>query len=131
MATRGWSRPLSGFAKQVERDLSDRQKEIAAYALAELITTSPVDQGAYKGNHRLTVNGRTFEFDPDRKDTGGQATLNDGTQALGTISGAFNEVVIQNNAPYGQRLEDGWSSQGSGGDYYANAFKATKERFRR
>lgn len=127
----GWSRSLSGFAREVEQTLSSRQKEIAAYALAELITTSPVDQGAYKGNHRLTVNGRTYEFDPNKTDTGGQATLNEGMQILGTISGAFNEVVIQNNAPYSQRLEDGWSSQGSGGDYYANAFNNTRERFSR
>lgn len=128
MAWKG-TRPTA-FVRTIERAITQRQKDIAAYALSRLILGSPVDSGAYRGNHRVTINGRTYEFDSDKTDAGGLATLNEGLQILGTISGAFNEVVIQNNAPYAQRLEDGGSAQGSGGNYYAIAFNSTVERFR-
>lgn len=118
----------SAFAATIERTLTKRQKDIATYTLGELITSSPVQDGAYRGNHRVTVNGITAYFDPTQ--TSQQVALSAGLGVIGGISGAYNEVVIQNNAPYGQRLEDGWSSQGSAGNYYALAFNSAKERFR-
>lgn len=126
MAWKG-TRP-SAFAKTIERSVTRRQKEIATFALRELIATSPVDEGAYRGNHRVTVNGITLEFDPEC--TSDQAALSEGLGVIGGISSSFGEVFIQNNAPYGQALEDGWSSQGSSGNYYALAFNATVEHFR-
>jgi hypothetical protein len=118
----------SAFARTIERTLTQRQKDIATYTLNQLITSSPVQDGAYRGNHRVTVNGITSFFDPTQ--TSEQAALSAGLGVIGGISQAFGEVVIQNNAPYGQRLEAGWSQQGSGGNYYAIAFNSAVERFR-
>lgn len=127
MAWKG-TRP-SAFAITVEKALTSRQKEIAAFALQQVIIGSPFDEGAYKGNHRVSVNGVTYEFDPSQLDTSGQATLNDGMSKIGTISQPFGVVYIQNSAPYGERLENGWSDQAPQG-VYGIAYNNTVERFR-
>lgn len=127
MAWKG-TRP-SAFADTLEKTLTKRQKDIAAFALQQVIFGSPFDEGAYKGNHRVSVNGQTYEFDPSQLDTNGQATLNDGMSKIGAISQAFGVVYIQNNAPYGERLENGWSQQAPQG-VYDIAFNNTAERFR-
>ena len=94
-----WSRSLEGFAREVEETLTQRQKEIAVFALQQVIMGSPVDQGAYKGNHRVTVNGITLDYSLDLKDPNGQRTLMEGMQVIGAVSQPFGEVVIQQNLP--------------------------------
>lgn len=126
----GWSRSLGGFADEVEKSLTQRQKQIAVYALQQVIFGSPVDEGTYKGNHRVTVNGVTGEFSLEMQDENGQRTLNEGLAVIGSISRPFGEVVIQNNLPYGEALEDGSSGQAPAG-VYTVAFNSTIQRFGR
>lgn len=125
-----WSRPLSGFADEVEKNLTQRQRQIAVYALQQVIFGSPVDEGTYKGNHRVTVNGVTGEFSLELQDDNGQRTLNEGLAVIGSISKPFGEVVIQNNLPYGEALEGGSSGQAPAG-VYTVAFNSTVQRFGR
>lgn len=125
-----WSRSLAGFAKEVEETLTQRQKEIAVYALQQVIMGSPVDQGTYKGNHRVTVNGITLDYSLDAEDQNGQRTLMEGVRVIGSVSQPFGEIVVQNNSPYGERLESGHSQQAPAG-VYSVAFNSTVERFRR
>ena len=125
----GWSRSLDGFADQVEKDLTQRQKDIAAYALQQVITGSPVQDGTYRGNHRVTVNSQTRDYDLSIAGKSGQQTLFEGMQIIGRISRPFGSVTIQNNVPYGERLENGWSGQAPAG-VYGVAEQSTKERFK-
>lgn len=119
----------SAFAITVEKALTSRQKEIASFALQQVIIGSPVDEGAYKGNHRVSVNGVTYEFDPEKVDASGNSTLSEGLSQIGGISHPFGVTYIQNNAPYGERLENGWSDQAPQG-VYGIAYNSTVERFR-
>tara|TARA_R100000789_G_scaffold98592_1_gene102826 strand:- start:818 stop:1201 length:384 start_codon:yes stop_codon:yes gene_type:complete len=125
-----WSKSLQGFAEEVEKTLTQRQKEIAVYALQQVIFGSPVDRGTYKGNHRVTVNGVTGEYSLDMEDPNGQRTLMEGMQVIGSVSQPYGEVVVQNNIPYGQRLEGGHSGQAPAG-VYSVAFNSTVQRFSR
>jgi len=124
-----WSRSLSGFTDQVEKDLTKKQKDMAVYALQQIIFGSPVMDGTYRGNHRVTVNGETQDYDLSTADKSGQMTLNEGLQVIGSISRPFGTVTIQNNLPYGERLENGWSDQAPAG-VYSVAEQSTKERFK-
>lgn len=125
-----WSRSLSGFSDEVEKNLTQRQKDIAVYALNQVIFGSPVDTGTFRGNHRVTVNGVTGEFNLKLQDKNGQQTLLDGMQQIGTISKPFGEITIQNNLPYSEALESGHSGQAPAG-VYSVAFNSTVERFGR
>ncbi|OJT01231.1 hypothetical protein [Marinobacter nauticus] len=125
-----WSRSLDGFADQVEKDLTQRQKEIAVYALQQIIFGSPVDSGTFKGNHRVTVNGVTGEYSLSMQDANGQRTLLEGMQVIGSISQPFGTVTIQNSLPYSEALESGSSQQAPAG-VYTVAFNSTVQRFGR
>lgn len=122
----GWSNPLSGFARQVERDLSDRQKAMTLYALQQLILHSPVSTGAYRGSHFVTVGSRDTSAVPNHApgDAERQAEM-----LLSADSKPFKQVFIQSNIIYGERIESGWSGQAPQG-VYAIAENSTKERFR-
>ena len=123
-----WSRSLSGFAEQVEKDLTQKQKDMAVYALQQIITLSPVDTGTYRGNHRVTVNSETNSYDLSRVDKVSDSTQMDGLRQIGTISKPFGTVTIQNNLPYAEAIEFGHSSQ-PGRAVYGAAEQSTKERF--
>lgn len=127
MAT-GWSISPADFMDEVEKDFTDLQREIAVTALQAIISGSPVDEGTYKGNHRVTVDDPTLVFDSAKDDPTGSATLADGNVVIATITGPYHNVIIQNNAPYGERLENGHSQQAPIG-VYGVAFIGVSEKF--
>lgn len=127
---KGWSKPPTVFIKVVESDLVDRRKEITATALQAVISGSPVDTGAYKANHRVTLDGVDLSYDLEVKDPSGSQTLSEGEAVIGQITTPFGESVIQNNLPYGEALENGHSDQASQGTY-GPAFIAVKEKYSR
>lgn len=120
-----WSRPLSGFAKQVERDLSGRQKEMTLYALQQLIMHSPVDTGAYRGSHFVTVGRRNHTRVPEHGQDGARP---EAEMLLASDSQPFKVVYIQSNIVYGESLENGHSQQAPSG-VYSVAHNSTRERF--
>lgn len=126
----GWDTPPTAFIKVVKADLVDKRKEITATALQAVISGSPVDTGAYKANHRVTLDGVDLGYDLELKDPGGSQTLADGEAVIGQISTPFGESVIQNGIPYGSELENGHSQQAPVG-VYGVAFSAVRERYSR
>lgn len=127
---KGWSTPPSAFIKVVESDLVDKRKEITATALQAVISGSPVDTGAYKANHRVTLDGVDLGYDLDARDPSGSQALAEGEAVIGQINTPFGESVIQNNIVYGEELENGHSAQAPQG-VYGLAFVATKEKYSR
>ena len=124
----GWSTPPTAFIKVVEDSLVDKRKEITATALQAVISGSPVDTGAYKANHRVTLDGVDLGYDLESKDPGGSQALADGQAVIGQINTPFGESVIQNNLPYGESLENGHSQQAPAG-VYGVAFEFTKAKY--
>lgn len=101
-----WTNSPINFMAQIEKDLCDHQKKIATDALRGVIEASPVDTGAFKGNHRLSINSRDMRFDANSSDKTGSSTLAKGLSTLSQLV-PFSTVYIQNNAPYGPALEYG------------------------
>lgn len=118
----GWSgtRPTA-FVRVVEKDLAKKRTQIATEAFQAVISGSPVDEGSFRMNNRVTINsedhgfdvslGRGKEVEPPKGSTNVPAF----TEGLEVIAGAAEDpyatVVIQNNAPYAERLENGHSEQ--------------------
>lgn len=109
-----WSRPLSGFARQVERDLSDRVREIALDAFGMIIRLSPVDTGAFRGNNRMSIGSPDESYDLSATGTENERQAKAVMQALRV---PFTTVYIQNNLPYADSLERGSSTQAPQGVY--------------
>ncbi|WP_299313126.1 hypothetical protein [uncultured Halomonas sp.] len=123
----GWSRSLAGFADEVEATLGERQKQMVIFALQQLIQHSPVDSGAYRGSHFVTLNRRDNITVPE---SGPDEALRRAEMVLDAAMGQpFKRVYIQSNIAYGERIENGWSQQAPGG-VYAVATNSTRERFR-
>lgn len=116
-----WSRPLSGFAAEVEREQNKRLRGFALQALSGVIERSPVDTGAFRGNNTVSVGSADSSVDFDAADPSGTQALNEGMRIIGQVNDAFSVIYIQNNLPYAEKLENGSSSQTGGrpGGIYA------------
>tara|TARA_B100000929_G_scaffold168049_1_gene133075 strand:+ start:141 stop:554 length:414 start_codon:yes stop_codon:yes gene_type:complete len=135
MTTRkGWSKSLSGFARQVERDLTDMQKRVATEALQMVILGSPVDSGAFRGNHRVSVGSPDTSFDESavasQPPKGGMdnETFNREAAKIAPMHVPFTVIYIQNNLPYAERIEVGSSDQ-AGEGVYAVAANTLREKY--
>lgn len=117
MAKGGWSNPPSGFMSEVEGYINGFQRRIATDALSMVVMGSPVDKGAYRGNHRVTINGIDISYSLDDVDKAGQETISRGTSVIDGANLVYKEIVIQNNLPYGESLEVGHSQQAPQGIY--------------
>lgn len=112
-----WSgmRP-SEFAVQVVKDCEEHTKKIIIKGFQSVIVMSPVMDGAFRGNHRISINSKDQSFNPQKLDLSGAATMSVELQKLLTFR-LGNYVCIQNNAPYAKRLENGYSKQAPAGIY--------------
>lgn len=125
---RGWSRPLGGFAAEVEKQISAQVNEMVLFALQQLILHSPVDSGAYRGSHFVTVDSTDTSQVPNRDP---QQVLREAESILAsTANKPFKLVTIQTNIAYGEVLERGSSKQAPQG-VYAIAANNTRERYGR
>lgn len=126
MARGGWTIPLSAFIPQVENEFIKLRNQIAAEALQLLQFGSPVDQGTYRANHRISVGNRDMTFELVAGSSAPKGSLDQQAydrevRKLLTESAPFTIVYLQNNLPYSVRLEDGWSQQAGQGVYRAAA----------
>lgn len=124
----GWSgtRPTA-FVKVVETDLKDTRNKIAVEALQMVVTGSPVDTGAFRGSHIVSVDADDKSV-PNRLDKAGQETINAGMAVIATADKPFQAVTIQTNLPYGEKLEDGHSKQAPRG-VYRPSFAAIRAKY--
>ncbi len=130
MARGGWSNPLGGFAVEVEKQISAQVNEIVLFALQQLILHSPVDSGAYRGSHFVTIDGTDKSLVPP-PDKSGNRVMQEAEQIMAASAGKpFKLVTIQTNIAYGLRIENGWSGQAPQG-VYAIAANNTRERYGR
>ncbi|MCO8166835.1 HK97 gp10 family phage protein [Pseudomonas sp. 21LCFQ02] len=112
----GWSNGPLEFIKVFEADLVKHRNEIAADALQMVVHGSPVDTGAYKGSHRISVNHEDLSA-PITPDTGGAKTIAAGMKIIASAKQPFSMILIQTNLPYSESLENGHSGQAPAGNY--------------
>jgi len=123
----GWKRRPTGFIPVVEGELNAMTRAIALQALTGVIERSPVDSGAFRGNHQVSVNVVDPSFDTMNVDKSGEAALAAGTGKIGGARSPYQIIYIQNNLPYSERLEDGYSGQAPQGVYHVT-FDALRAR---
>lgn len=104
------------FAIQIKNDSAQHLKKVSAEMLQGVIVRSPVDQGAFRGNHKVSVNNPDTTYDKNLKDSQGNKTLLSESEKLKQLK-LGDTVYIQNNLPYAVRLENGHSQQAPLGIY--------------
>lgn len=127
MATYSWNVDPQKFIQVAENDLTDMVKTISLDAFGMLIRMSPVDTGAFRGNHRLTIGQASDSYDTSSTGTTNQT---EAQARIAALNVPFTTVYIQNNLPYANRLENGWSQQAPTG-VYANTFNSISQKYGR
>lgn len=107
------------FALQIDRAkletdeaVNDVIQVIATSALSGVVRKSPVDTGRFRHNWITSKNTPSTQIK--------QGTANDAIASGSTQIQAFDykrdgAIIIQNNLPYANRLENGWSKQAPSG----------------
>lgn len=102
----GWTNKPSAFTKVIETDLTEKQHKIVLDTLQGVILQSPVDTGAFRASHRVSINQPDMSFNEAEKDKGGSTSISKGRSLLSRLV-PFSTVYIQTNAPYAAKIEFG------------------------
>ncbi|NGP41019.1 hypothetical protein G4V72_04610 [Acinetobacter sp. GC2] len=124
-----WKNKPTNFALDVEKTGSDVVRKISEEMFQQVIVKSPVDTGAFRGNHRISINSPDGEYDLNHVDKVGGATQQEGSQKLLQIK-LGDLVYIQNNLPYALALEQGHSQGQAPHGVYALSFRYVCEKYR-
>ena len=108
----GWKgkKPTS-FSLDVSKAAEEHVKNIVMDTVQSLVNLSPVDTGAYRASHIVSIGSADFGVRGPETNAVQDAAI----QAIKFKLG--NLVYIQNNKAYAERLEDGWSDQAPQGIY--------------
>ena len=100
---------LDEFDELVEEKLTVVVQKIAIEGLSRVVMKSPVDTGRFRGNWTVSINSESDAISSNTDPSGGP-TIAAGSAVANGIS--MPQVIwLQNNLPYGPRLEDGYSKQ--------------------
>lgn len=102
----GWTNKPSAFTKVIEADTVELQRKISIDAFGGVVLQSPVDTGAFRASHRISINGPDYTFGGSEIDKGGSATIAKGKGVLSRLK-PFSTVYVQTNAPYAAKIEFG------------------------
>ncbi len=104
---------MSSWTDETEEKLTLAVQKISLELFSRVILRTPVDKGRARGNWQVAI-GSVPDGTLDIDDPSGQATISKVTaEAAGLKAG--DTIVLVNNLPYIQRLEDGYSSQAPAG----------------
>lgn len=108
----GWKgKKPTDFSFEVTKTAEEKVKKITMDAVQSLVVSSPVDTGAYRASHIVSIGSGDFGVREPETNPIQDAAI----QALKIKLG--NLVYIQNNKAYAPRLENGWSDQAPQGIY--------------
>jgi len=108
----GWKgKNPTDFAVQVVSDSEAHVKNIVMDTVQSLIDSSPVDTGAYRASHIISIGSADMGVRGPETNPNHDAAIQAVKIKLGNL------VYIQNNLPYAERLENGWSQQAGQGIY--------------
>jgi len=127
-----WKNKPSNFSFNIKADAEKLIKNIAGDVLQTVITGSPVDSGAFRSNHIVSIDTPDLSTSPINGNTAPRGTLDQQTFSKGAAqilkARLGNLVYIQNNLPYAMKLEEGNSEQAREG-IYSLAFLSVKEKY--
>lgn len=99
------------FAVQLVSDSETHVKNIVMDTVQSLVDSSPVDTGAYRASHIISIGAADMGVCGPETNPNQDAAIQAVKIKLGNL------VYIQNNLPYAERLENGWSQQAGQGIY--------------
>ena len=108
-----WKNAPINFGVKALKDADKFTKRIAGELLQQVITRSPVDSGAFRGNHRVGIGA----LDPNANKADTSNPLQKGLATIQSGGGLGKLVLISNSLPYAIRLENGYSQQAPLGIY--------------
>lgn len=95
--------------------VADAVRYVGDAAIRRIVQKAPVDTGRFKGNWFVTINAPTNATTPE-VDPNGAETISKGQAVLASYPDkTFPSIYVQNNLPYAERLENGYSTQAPGG----------------
>lgn len=97
-----WDIPPSVFADVVIDDVDKMYRGFLITCWNDIIIKSPVDTGAYRGNHILSFGSPDYTYDMNEK-----GVMAMGVTLAGVPKGKFPTAYIQNNLPYAAVIEFG------------------------
>jgi hypothetical protein len=101
------------WSDKTQKKMDKAVRKIALDVFSNVILLSPVDTGRFRGNWQPAV-GRAMAGTIEAVDpTGATVTAKVQTTTQGVKAG--DVILMVNNLPYAQRLEDGWSKQAPSG----------------
>ncbi|USA54592.1 HK97 gp10 family phage protein [Acinetobacter sp. C32I] len=108
----GWKgKKPTDFSVAVVKGAEKLIQKITMHTVQSLVVSSPVDTGAYRASHIVSIGSGNF----GKRGPETNAVQDAAVQAVRIKLG--NLVYIQNNLAYAERLENGWSDQAPQGIY--------------
>lgn len=107
------------FRLEIDRELAAAAEDLktivavlALDGLTRIVQRTPVDTGRARGNWTVSIGSEDFA-QYQIEDRNGGATIQKGAAIIQTFDEVpgFPSIFIQNNLPYIERLEDGYSKQ--------------------
>lgn len=112
MDLRGFSTRMAVLGQTIETNASKLKRKVAVQVDGAVVLATPVDTGRARANWQVELNNVPDGTlpEPNSAAEGTRAALDN---AKSTIARAQpgDTIVIVNNLPYIQRLNDGWSAQ--------------------
>ena len=109
-----WNNPPQNMTLKLLSEADTLTKKITGEMLQQVVVRSPVDSGAFRQNHRVSIGSVDKSFDVN--DTGNDA-LSKGIRTIQAGGGLGKIVYISNSLPYAEKLENGYSQQAPQGIY--------------
>ena len=119
----GWKgKKPTEFTVQIASDSEAHVKNIVMDTVQSLVASSPVDTGAYRSSHIVSIDSVDMGL------RGPEANANQDAAIQAVKIKLGNLIYIQNNLPYAERLENGWSDQAPQG-IYSTAFNFISQKY--
>lgn len=109
-----WNNQPSNFTLQLLSEADDLTKKITGDMLQQVVTRSPVDTGAYRSNHRVSIGNVDTSYDVSDTSNG---AISKGIRTIQAGGGLGKVVHVSNSLPYAAKLENGYSAQAPLGVY--------------
>lgn len=104
--------------RNVERNAAELVKKSARRALYLVAHRSPYRSGQFRANWLVSKNSPNTAFteyaSAGSRSTAAQIAIDRGNSVIASAK-PKDVLIIQNNAPYARRLNDGWSAQAPAG----------------
>ncbi|ENU92096.1 hypothetical protein F971_01983 [Acinetobacter vivianii] len=100
----------SDFAAKVKQDGEKLIQDIGMDLIQGVIVSTPVDTGTARANWKAS-NTPDLRYDLKDQDKSGQGTINKTYVFFSQNAKLGSLIYLQNNLPYIERLENGWSDQ--------------------